>query len=250
MKAVKRSLVILSAAVAFGGLAHPVFGGSELDHAQGVRPGHGGVGGWKAFDANDDGSVTAAEFLSEGTALAKELQSAFLEKYDSIPTGQTVGDGIVTTAEAKAVIEAHAAEHLSHLLEALDTNDDGALSADELKGRRGPRVGGHLEDLDTNDDGAISAAELAAGVAAEVTERLEAFLEKFDSIPTGATAGDGSVTSAESLAVFESRVADRIEEILTRYDTNKDGSMSAAEIASVDQVRPAGRGGPGGRGKR
>jgi Ca2+-binding EF-hand superfamily protein len=250
MKAVKRSLVILGAAVALGGLASPVFAGSEPAHARGIGPGHGGAGGWKAFDANEDGSVTAAEFLSEGTALAKELQSAFLEKYDSIPTGQTIGDGIVTTVEAKAVIQAHAAEHLAHLLEALDTNDDGALSSAELKGRRGPRVGGHLEELDANDDGALSAAELAAGVAAEVTERLEAFLEKFDSIPTGATAGDGNITGAESLALFENRVGDRIEEILTRYDANKDGSVSAAEIASRDQVRPAGRGGPGGRGKR
>ena len=199
----------------------------------------------KDLDLDGDGSITAAELVTAGEAEVKELQANFLAKYDSIPAGQTAGDGIITTAEAKAVFEARAADWLEHVLETFDTNDDGAISDADVPAGGKHRPGRHhLEAYDTDDDGVVSAAELEAAAAEQAADQLAKFLARYDSIPAGEKAGDGVITAAESLAVHRELVADRIEAFLDRFDTNDDGAVSAAELG----VKPA-RGQGAGKGK-
>lgn len=200
-----------------------------------------------AFDANSDGTITKEEFTTASATLAQDLQAKFLAKYDSVATGQTAGDGIITTAEATAVFEDRAADWLAHTLEVFDTNKDGDISsADTLKGR-GRSGLKQLEEFDADDDGVISNEELIAAAEAKVAEQLAAFLKKYDSVPTGATAGDGVITAEESLAVFDAVVDEQIAKILERFDANDDGTVSAEEIAAVENSRPKAKGGPGGR---
>lgn len=200
-----------------------------------------------AFDLDEDGTITKAEFTTAGETLAQEMQAKFLEKYDSVATGQTAGDGVITTAEATAVFEDRAEDWLKHVREVFDTNGDGAISsADRAKGR-GRSGLKQLEEYDANDDGTISAEELVAAAEAKVDEQLAAFLKRYDSVPEGGTAGDGTITSAESLAVFQAAVDDRIAAILERFDANDDGSVTSEEIAAVEDSRPKAKGGPGGR---
>ncbi|MBL9137503.1 MAG: hypothetical protein JNK85_16640 [Verrucomicrobiales bacterium] len=204
-------------------------------------------GSLEDFDINDDGTVTKEEFTTASTTLVAELQETFLEKYDSIPDGQTAGDGIITPAESQAVADAAVADWLEDLLERFDTNDDGAISSADKTTTRGYK---HvIAEYDLNDDGTVSKEELLAA-ADEKADALQArFLKKYDSIPDGQTAGDGTVTSAEALAVFEKLVDDRVASILDRFDANDDGTVTADEITAVESARPK-RGGKGGGGHR
>jgi len=235
---------ILAMAGMVGAMAVSAFG-------QGVGPGGKGPGVDRLgdLDANDDGTITAAELAAAGEARVAELQANFLAKYDSVPAGQTAGDGIITLAESTAVFEEQAADWLEHVLATFDTNKDGAISdADATAGSRRRPGRHHLEGLDTNDDGVVSAAELEAAAKEQVADRLARFLERYDSVPEGATAGDGIIAAAESLAVHREQVAEQVEAFLERHDANDDGQVTAAELGAVKGNRPGGRpGGPGGR---
>lgn len=201
-------------------------------------------GSLEDFDVNDDGTITKEEFTTASTTLVAELQEKFLDKYDSVPDGQTAGDGIITPAESQAVADAAVADWLEDLLERFDTNDDGALSSADKTSTRGYR---HVvAEYDANDDGTLSKEELLAA-ADEKADALQArFLKKYDSIPEGQTAGDGTITAAESLAVHQGIVDDRVAAILERFDANDDGSVTTEEIEAVQSARPK----PGGKGGR
>lgn len=206
---------------------------------------HGPGGGITEFDTNKDGAVSKEEIAAVNDARVKELQASFLKQYDTIPTGQTAGDGIIKPEESNAASLEKAADWLEHLLEVFDTNDDGVIS-DKDESPRG-RHGLHrdlLEDLDTDDDGTVSNKELAAAADARAKDFLARFLKNYDSIPQGATAGDGTITAEESLAVHKAAVQKQVDALLDRYDANDDGSISAAEIATVEGQRPKGHGGP------
>lgn len=204
-------------------------------------------GSLSSFDLDEDGAITATEFATGITTQAADLQKKFLAKYDSVPTGQTVGDGNITTAEAVAVFEDNAADWLEHVLETFDTNDDGAISdADSTSGRRRPGRA-HLDEYDANDDGVISNAELLAAAKEKVDAQLEKFLARYDSIPTGATVGDGVITAAESLAVHTAAVEERVDAILERLDANNDGALSSDEWGSATGKRPKSKRGFGER---
>lgn len=202
-----------------------------------------------AFDLNDDGSITKQEIVTAAEAQVKELQAAFLKKYDSIPTGQAAGDGVITVEESTRAAQAAAAVWLEDLLDVFDTNNDGIISAADKAGSGKRRGHGHLlEDLDADEDGTISKAELVAAGEARAKSNLARFLKKYDTIPTGAAAGDGVITVQESLAVFQDQVADRVEGLLDRYDGNDDGEISAAEITAARASQAGHSGGrPGGR---
>jgi Ca2+-binding EF-hand superfamily protein len=86
-----------------------------------------------------------------------------------------------------------------------------------------------IETFDLNDDGTVTKEEFATASATQVAELEANFLEKFDSIPDGATAGDGIITPAEYQAVQDAAVADWLADLLEKYDTNDDGAISSAD---------------------
>lgn len=213
--------------------------------ARAHSPGHD-VG---SYDLDGDGTISKEEFETVAASQVNHLQTNFLAKYDSVPTGQTAGDGTITKAEATAVFEERAADWLENVLEQFDTNDDGAISSADRPARgRGRHGRPHLDTFDTNDDDVLSKEELIAAAADQSADHLAKFLERYDSVPTGQTAGDGNITRAESLAVHTAIVQEHLTAILKRFDKNADGNLTADELPSA----PAKGGGPrsGGKGGR
>lgn len=91
------------------------------------------------YDANDDGTVTKEELTSAADARTAERLADFLEKYDSVPEGQTVGDGQITEAESVSVHTDHVADLVESWLERVDANDDGTVTSEELAAVAKPR---------------------------------------------------------------------------------------------------------------
>ena len=54
------------------------------------------------------------------------------------------------------------------MIDRLDTNEDGLVSADEF---RGPED--RFDELDTNDDGQISEDELSSSIESKLTEKFD-----------------------------------------------------------------------------
>lgn len=126
---------------------------------------------------------------------------------------------------------------LSPLMQALDTNKDGELSAEEIA--NAPAA---LRKLDKDGDGKLSAEELRpAGMeggprgpgADNIAERL-ASLMAFDKN------GDGKLSADE--------MPERMKNIVTRADANKDGFATREELTALlaAQGERRGPGGPGG----
>lgn len=189
------------------------------------------------FDLNEDGDITADEFVAAGEAMALEQQSNFLARFDSAPEGQEAGDGIITSDESEGLHEARAESWLEGVLEALDTNGDGSISEDDDLPRRGRRGPHRLWGLDADEDGIISGAELVAAAENMAAGMQKHFLERYDSVPEGETDGDGVITAEESLAVHENHVVQRIEAVVERYDLNEDGNVTGEEIEEVHEAR-------------
>lgn len=197
-----------------------------------------------SFDLNEDGNITTDEFVAAGEAMALEQQLNFLARYDSVPDGEETGDGIITSDESGAVREARIRAWLDGVIEVLDTNGDGVISDEDDLPRRGRRGPHGLRGLDADEDGTVSGDELAAA-ADNMSERmLEHFLERYDSVPEGETAGDGIITGSESLAVHENHVVRKIEGILERYDLSGDGTVTGEEIEEVHGTRTQNRRSP------
>jgi Ca2+-binding EF-hand superfamily protein len=83
--------------------------------------------------------------------------------------------------------------------------------------------------FDLNDDGSVTAEEFAAASTSMVEGLKAQFLETYDTIPAGATAGDGIILPEESLAVHQAAAADWLEDLLKVYDKNGDGVISSAD---------------------
>ncbi len=99
---------------------------------------------FEEVDANGDGLITAAEIEAAREARFAEMDSN--------------GDGFVTAEEIAAFADDRRGKRAARMIERLDANDDGKLSAEEMA-TRGP--GRMLERLDANGDGALSKEELA-----------------------------------------------------------------------------------------
>lgn len=116
-------------------------------------------------------------------------------------------------------------------LQALDTNNDGAITRQEANAKKLQRFG----ETDTNNDGSITPEEIEAAMERRRAERRAERFAKTD------TDGNGAISQAEFLA------SDRGSEIFDRLDSNDDDIISAAEIEAGQAAR-RGRGGPrGGR---
>ncbi len=220
-----------------------VLAGSVSAGAHGLPIGPG------SFDANNDGTLTPAEIEAGSLERVADLQDRFLGRYDSVPTGATEGDGIVTFEEAKAVFATDSAEWLERILERFDSDGDGRIPV-AVKPGRGNRAGKvSIAEFDANDDGTVTKEELSAAAEAKSAERLAAFIEKYDSVLEGKESGDGTITEAEAVAVHAGIVAEQVENWLEKVDANDDGTVTTGELEAARKPRGRGdgtRGGPGG----
>ena len=104
------------------------------------------------------------------------------------------------------------------VLEAIDTNHDGALSPDEIKA-----ASKTLLALDRNNDGALTPDELsprpdvAGASASELTNQLIAFDRNHDGVLT------------------PDELPDRMQALFQRADANHDGKLTPAEINLMAQ---------------
>ena len=121
--------------------------------AQGMR---GDRPDFATLDADGDGLVTLEELQAQGIARFEDVD--------------TDGSGTLSAEEMAAARDARMAERaesrISRVIERLDTDEDGAVSFEELQARGGDRAERMFERADADGDGAISAEEFE-----EVKER-------------------------------------------------------------------------------
>ena len=126
----------------------------------GRRGGEGGPAplNIEMLDTDGDGALSLAEIQA-----APEARFA---------AADADGDGSLSLEELTAMVEAQIAERAvrgaEHMLDRLDANEDGVLTADELQPRGGDRIERMFERLDADEDGILTAEELEAA-----KERME-----------------------------------------------------------------------------
>ena len=102
---------------------------------------------FEQLDSNGDGEISMAEM--ENRAAVR------------FATVDTDGDGFLSLEELQAQGEERAKKRAERHMERLDANDDGKLSAEEMKrpGKRGEKM---FDRIDADDSGTISEEEFAA----------------------------------------------------------------------------------------
>jgi Ca2+-binding EF-hand superfamily protein len=113
---------------------------------------------------------------------------------------------------------------------AIDTNGDGTLSKDEVRGRMAER----FDDLDADSDGQITPEELKAGREGMPDRERPNPGERFAELDTD---GSGSLSIEEVKAGKDSRMA----KAFSKIDTDNDGELSKEELKAVgDRMRERG----------
>ncbi|MXU63840.1 EF-hand domain-containing protein [Oceanomicrobium pacificus] len=146
---------------------------------------HRGGMDFSTLDTDGDGFVTEAEIAAAHAARFAEAD--------------TNGDGAIDADELKAAMDARHAERearraegadarLQKMIERLDTDGNGTLSAEEMQPRGTGRM---FERLDTDGDGKISQAELEAAKD-KMKERRGKGKGKRGDGPRGDGASDGA----------------------------------------------------------
>ena len=101
---------------------------------------------FETLDADGDGSITQAEMVAFGAGRMAEADSD--------------GDGFLSQAELVEMGRKRAEEHATRMIERMDSDKDGKLSAEEMAdGSRGQKM---FERIDADKDGAITKAEFDA----------------------------------------------------------------------------------------
>jgi Ca2+-binding EF-hand superfamily protein len=102
--------------------------------------------GFDAIDADGSGAITR-----------QEIEAAARARFGTLDAD---GDGLASRAELLEGAQDQAERRVERMLRRLDSNGDGALSADELAARRDP--GRMFDRMDADSDGSISRAEFDA----------------------------------------------------------------------------------------
>lgn len=155
-------IALLSTAITLGGMAAS------------AKPGDAGAM-FEKIDTNADGQVTQDELRAhaatrfseadadgDGFLTPEEMLSArgseraqrMLERLD------TDGNGQLSAAELEAAGKDRGEKRATRMMDRLDANDDGKLSLEEMTARRDPAK--MFERLDADNNGSLSAEEFAA----------------------------------------------------------------------------------------
>jgi Ca2+-binding EF-hand superfamily protein len=111
----------------------------------------------------------------------------------------------------------------------LDTNKDGFVTKDEVKGH--PMLEKHFDEVDTNKDGKISKEELEAHYKMMEEKMGEMKGKMKDKMKAADTNKDGMLSRDEVKAAG----LKHLEENFDTIDTNKDGQLSKDEMKAYMQ---------------
>lgn len=238
MKTAARGLGVLTLALSFGGAVALMQDRGPGDGRRAGFPGRSPLAA--AIDADHDKTISAAEISqapealktldrnADGQLTAEELRPAFGPRAGRPGRAGDRREGGASARDDGAATPAD--DDLVSRLMAFDTNKDGALSRAEVPAR----FQGLFARADANKDDLLTADELKATAGAQQGERG----------PRGRDGGPG----------FR-----RMDPLAAAIDADRDGTLSAAEIAgagqalaaldankdgqlTVDEVRPSGRG--------
>jgi len=220
----------------------------SADGAKGDK-GHRGHGGLKKLDIDGDGMISQAE--------AKDSRLA--DKFAELDADK---DGKLSKDELHAMKGRHGkgpkdpAERAAHFMEKFDADKDGAISSAEVAGH--PHFADKFAELDADKDGKLTSTELQARKShgggrgeghgeghgkggkwqdMDPAERAAKMMAKFDADK------DGSLTAAE--LAEHPKLAGKFAEV----DTDKDGKLSTAELTAFKAQGKHGRGPDGERGR-
>jgi hypothetical protein len=190
--------------------------------------GHEGHGG-------GHGPMDPARFIQfmdrngDGRVEVSELPPRAQQRLGAADTNH---DGVISVQEITAHMETERAAHFARM----DSNSDGAVTADEV----GPRWE-RLQVADADHNGRVSRDELQAAHASGALRGGhggghgmggEGFVQRFD------RNGNGALEVSE--------LPPRMAEHLAAADTNRDGTLSADELrVHMEQRRAAHQGAPG-----
>ncbi len=247
MKTVARGAGAVALALAFGGAVAVM---QDRGPADGRRPGSPGRSPLvNAIDTDHDGTISAAEISqapealktldrnADGQLTAEELRPAFGPR-----AGRPDGPGARRGDDAEARGDSAAGpgdDDLVSRLMAFDANKDGALSRAELPAR----MQGLFARADANKDDVLTTDELKATAGADQGARG----------PAGLRGGRGP-GGRDGGPEFR-----RMDPLAAAIDADRDGTLSASEVAgasqalaaldtnrdgqlTVDEIRPFGRG--------
>lgn len=124
-------------------------------YARGDR--HGAPIEFEALDTNADGQITMEEMQNRGAA--------------RLAQADTDGDGFLSLSEIETAAAERVSAHAARMLERLDANSDGKLSAEEMQ--KPGRADRRFNRVDADGDGAITKAEFDAARAAGKGARKE-----------------------------------------------------------------------------
>ncbi|HMB47548.1 MAG TPA: EF-hand domain-containing protein [Afifellaceae bacterium] len=199
-------LIVAASGLALGaGTLAPAF--AQGDTA-GQRAGKFAARMIERFDGDKDGKVTLAGYLA--------LESERFAKSD------TDGDGFITASEIEARSGKRADRRGSRILERLDKDGDGRISAAEAD--TGQRIKRRFARLDVDRDNFVTTAELEAARDKHRSRRTERLMDRVDADK------DKRISVAEAQSAHERRFA--------RLDADKDGSVTQAELTeSLTKMR-------------
>jgi Ca2+-binding EF-hand superfamily protein len=201
---------------------------------------------FKLADENNDGQISQKEAIDAGNLLV----GGFFFRADQN------GDGKVDQNEGRQAREAflstkpwlkyavetakatrqqqgstnpnnpNANNPIGALANALDTNNDKALDATELRAAVQSAVQGVFATADTNRDGQLSPAELNAAIAGAARTVAQAAFQQAD------TDNNGQLSQAE----FEKAIIGPARTAFAIMDLNHDGQLSQQEAQTARQV--------------
>lgn len=177
--------------------------------------------GWlcERADTNGDGAIS----FDEAVALVPGLPESLFGTID------TDGDGMLTLSDIQVVAGDDLASRLRALLSQADADQDGVLSYGEVTAVIPWFPLEAFDALDRNDDGVLSLDDLPQGPPVGPHERLLRLLREADAD------NDGEVTLAEFLLVRPELDADAFNAL----DLNSDGVLSRADLpgGGIDPIQ-------------